>query len=89
MKLGGSQSLVQSDDAVNIHPSGAGRQRLEARITKFVFSLLVLASRTPHPCNTIGPVSEGNRQDAEPQALLAGVGVGGFRLWGDSGGWRR
>ena len=28
-------------------------------------------------CNTTGPLSEGNRQDAEPQALVAGVGAVG------------
>ena len=27
------------------------------------------------PCNTTRPLTKGNRQDAEPQAVVAGVGV--------------
>ena len=76
MKLGVSQSRVQSDDAVNIlHPSWAGRQRLEARITKFVFLL--------HDLGLWG----GGTGHVVWASLLAWEWVG-FRRWGDSGGWR-
>ena len=98
VKLGASQSPVQSDTGQNYYMSRAGRLRLEVRFIELVYSVFVLLSRTILlPCNTSGPLSEGNGQDAEPQALVAGVGAAGSAKSspGDGGGdggrrwWRR
>ena len=83
MKLSASQSPVQSDDAVNIHPSGALSEATVAESLTSTSRCSCCELLAGGQCNTSGPLSEGNRQGAEPQALVAGAGVGRQRHQGD------
>ena len=72
MKLGVSQSHVQSDDAVNVHPSGARDVHHGCRVEKTVFSLG--RGRCGGDC----------RQLQRPAVKIGQVGgavAGSWRLW--------
>ena len=71
MKLGGSQSPVQSDDAVNIHPSRAPFLPLERRITETAYWLHLSKAKVLPAASCSG---SGVKAPAENFLMAAGEG---------------